>query len=53
MTACPRNGIRHKMLSAFNVWMEIPQAELAIISNVVDMLHNASLMLDDIEDRSN
>ncbi|KAJ6570532.1 isoprenoid synthase domain-containing protein, partial [Mycena vulgaris] len=35
-----------------NVWMEVPQAELAIISNVVDMLHNASLMLDDIEDGS-
>ncbi|KAJ7351363.1 isoprenoid synthase domain-containing protein [Mycena albidolilacea] len=48
----PGNGVREHLLSAFNLWMDVPQAEMEIIGKVVGMLHNASLMLDDIEDSS-
>ncbi|KAJ7721973.1 farnesyltranstransferase [Mycena olivaceomarginata] len=48
----PGNGMRERLLHAFNVWMDVPQAEMEIIANAVGMLHNASLMLDDIEDSS-
>lgn len=32
--------------------MQVPGDKLAIIKDVVDMLHNASLLVDDIEDGS-
>ncbi|KAK3748164.1 hypothetical protein QZH41_017989, partial [Actinostola sp. cb2023] len=37
---------------AFNVWLKIPDGRLEIISDIVKMLHNSSLMIDDIEDNS-
>jgi hypothetical protein len=40
----PGNGVRERLLSAFNLWMDVPQAEMEIIGKVVGMLHNASLM---------
>ncbi|KAF7326754.1 Terpenoid synthase [Mycena venus] len=48
----PGKGVRARLFSAFNVWMNVPQAEIEIIEKVVCMLHDASLMLDDIEDNS-
>ncbi|KAF9168336.1 geranylgeranyl pyrophosphate synthetase [Mortierella sp. AD010] len=40
-------------MEAFNVWIRVPAHELSIITKVVEMLHTASLMIDDIEDDSN
>ena len=37
---------------AFNHWFAIPSDKLLIISQIVEMLHNASLLVDDIEDNS-
>jgi len=37
---------------AFNHWLTIPDDRLILISEIVEMLHNASLMIDDIEDGS-
>ncbi|XP_054155136.1 geranylgeranyl pyrophosphate synthase-like isoform X2 [Oppia nitens] len=37
---------------AFNHWFNIPSDQLVIISDIVEMLHNASLLIDDIEDNS-
>lgn len=48
----PGKNIRSKLLVAFNHWMNIPQGKLKEISDIVQMLHNASLMIDDIEDNS-
>ena len=32
------------MIAAFNLWMEVPPNDLAIIGDIVSMLHNASLL---------
>lgn len=39
-------------MEAFNTWLHVPPEQLKIIGDVVNMLHNASLMIDDIEDGS-
>lgn len=40
----PGKDIRTTLISAFNRWLNVPRRELCLISNVVNMLHNASLM---------
>jgi len=49
---CPGKQIRTKLIQAFNHWLRIPEEKLRLISEVVEMLHNASLLIDDIEDNS-
>ncbi|KAF8317654.1 terpenoid synthase [Clavulina sp. PMI_390] len=44
--------IRSKLMEAFNEWLHVPPERLAIIANIVSMLHNASLLIDDVEDNS-
>ncbi|EIM91052.1 terpenoid synthase [Stereum hirsutum FP-91666 SS1] len=48
----PGKDIRTTLISAFNSWLNVPRRECCLISSVVNMLHNASLMIDDIEDNS-
>ncbi|KAJ7176600.1 isoprenoid synthase domain-containing protein [Mycena filopes] len=48
----PGKDIRTQLMAAFNVWINVPEDRLKIIAKVVSMLHNASLMVDDIEDDS-
>ncbi|XP_014678637.1 PREDICTED: geranylgeranyl pyrophosphate synthase-like [Priapulus caudatus] len=48
----PGKSIRTKLAQAFNYWLNIPAGKLAIIGEVTEMLHNASLLIDDIEDNS-
>jgi len=48
----PGKMIRGKLAQAFNHWMRIPEDKLMAISEIIHMLHNASLLLDDIEDNS-
>ncbi|XP_037792044.1 geranylgeranyl pyrophosphate synthase-like [Penaeus monodon] len=43
---------RGKLVEAFNYWMRIPEDKLMAISEVIYLLHNASLLIDDIEDNS-
>ncbi|KAJ6460003.1 isoprenoid synthase domain-containing protein [Mycena sanguinolenta] len=52
VSAMPGKGVRRDLLGALNVWMNVPEEKLNIISGLVGVLHNASLMLDDIEDNS-
>jgi len=52
ITASPGKEIRNRMIEAFNQWLQVPPAKLAIIAKVVSMLHSASLLVDDIEDDS-
>ncbi|KAJ6570964.1 isoprenoid synthase domain-containing protein [Mycena vulgaris] len=52
VSARPGKGVRGGLLRAFNLWMNVPPEGMEIISKVVDMLHHASLILDDIEDSS-
>ncbi|XP_046654709.1 geranylgeranyl pyrophosphate synthase-like isoform X1 [Daphnia pulicaria] len=44
--------IRVKLSLAFDYWLHINPEKLNIINDVVQMLHNASLLVDDIEDNS-
>lgn len=37
-------GIRSTLMSAFNLWLNIPAEKLVAIDHVISMLHNASLM---------
>ncbi|KAI1285744.1 Geranylgeranyl pyrophosphate synthase [Halotydeus destructor] len=37
---------------AFNLWLQVPEDQSNIVSEIVEMLHNASLLIDDIEDNS-
>ncbi|KAH8832701.1 terpenoid synthase [Flagelloscypha sp. PMI_526] len=44
--------IRPKLIEAFNIWLNVPEQELQAITRIVSKLHNASLLVDDIEDDS-
>lgn len=48
----PGKQIRTKLTKAFNYWLNIPLDKCSEIGNIVQMLHNASLLIDDIEDNS-
>lgn len=49
---CSGKQVRTKLIQAFNHWFKIPEMKLSVISDIVEMLHNASLLIDDIEDNS-
>ncbi|TPX13259.1 uncharacterized protein E0L32_006232 [Thyridium curvatum] len=43
---------RTQLISAFNVWLDVPDESLQVITRVIGMLHTASLLVDDVEDFS-
>ncbi|KAL7276017.1 geranylgeranyl pyrophosphate synthetase [Rhizina undulata] len=49
----PGKDVRQQLIAAFNLWLEVPEPSLGIITKVVAMLHTASLLVDDVEDNSN
>ncbi|KAG9050356.1 geranylgeranyl pyrophosphate synthetase [Tulasnella sp. UAMH 9824] len=52
VSSMPGKDIRGKMIEAFNLWLHVPEETLTTIAKVVGMLHNASLLVDDVEDDS-
>ncbi|KAL5047929.1 isoprenoid synthase domain-containing protein [Aspergillus fruticulosus] len=48
----PSKNNRNKFMDALNLWLRVPPSSFQRIKNIVHMLHNSSLMLDDIEDIS-
>ncbi|GMT23794.1 hypothetical protein PFISCL1PPCAC_15091 [Pristionchus fissidentatus] len=48
----PGKHIRSQLAAAFNDWLHIDEEKLKQIGAIVEMLHNASLLIDDIEDDS-
>ena len=40
------------MVDAFQLWLNIPESKAAQIKRIVGSLHDASLLIDDIEDNS-
>jgi len=48
----PGKNIRGKLTAGFNQWMKVPEEKVKSIGDIIQMLHNASLLLDDIEDSS-
>ena len=45
-------NVRTRLLKAFNVWLGAPEEKEKEIDELIKMLHNASLVIDDIEDNS-
>lgn len=52
ISAHPGKEIRPRFIEAFNLWLKVDEADLEVIRRVVTMLHNASLLMDDVEDNS-
>uniref|UniRef100_A0A1I8EFL5 Pre-mRNA-splicing factor 18 n=1 Tax=Wuchereria bancrofti TaxID=6293 RepID=A0A1I8EFL5_WUCBA len=48
----PGKQLRSQLAKAFNFWLQVDVEVLDSIMTVIEMLHNASLMIDDIEDSS-
>jgi len=48
----PGKGVRKVLMEAFNDWLKIEPGQVESISGLIAILHNASLMIDDIEDNS-
>lgn len=52
VSSMPSKGVRSSLIDAMNQWCQVPSAQLAVIKRVIDLLHNSSLILDDIQDNS-
>ncbi|KAJ5880891.1 Phyllocladan-16-alpha-ol synthase [Penicillium subrubescens] len=52
LESLPGKNMRSKFIQAFNTWLQVPQEHLEVVERVITMLHNASLLVDDIEDSS-
>lgn len=48
----PGKDVRGKLISCFAKWLPLPAEKLNVIKDIVASLHNASLLVDDIEDNS-
>ena len=52
VSSMPSKGVRTALIDSLNVWMEVEPKQLDCVKDVIKMLHNSSLILDDIEDGS-
>ncbi|XP_050298800.1 terpene synthase [Anthonomus grandis grandis] len=48
----PGKENRPKLARAFNFWLQVPEEKLNMVADIVQLLHNASLLIDDIQDSS-
>ncbi|CAG7829067.1 unnamed protein product [Allacma fusca] len=48
----PGKNVRSKLAIAFNHWLKVTPETLNKVCDVVELLHNSSLLIDDIEDGS-
>ncbi len=48
----PGKDIRGALIDCFNEWLQLPNDKIVIIKEIISSLHNASLLVDDIEDNS-
>ncbi|KAK7206822.1 geranylgeranyl pyrophosphate synthase [Myxozyma melibiosi] len=46
----PGKDLRRILVDGFNLWLQVPESSIEIISNIIARLHSASLLIDDIED---
>ncbi|KAF0542531.1 geranylgeranyl pyrophosphate synthase [Gigaspora margarita] len=52
LLSLPGQKTRSKLIEAFNHWLNVPEDKLSAIATVVEMLHAASILIDDVEDYS-
>lgn len=48
----PGKDVRGHLIDCFQQWLQAPEDKIVLIKDIVDSLHNASLLVDDIEDGS-
>ncbi|KAL5091818.1 hypothetical protein Trisim1_002630 [Trichoderma cf. simile WF8] len=51
-TSHPGKDFRSQIIAAFNAFLDVPPESLKAITSVVGMLHEASLLVDDVQDSS-
>ncbi|KAJ5803033.1 geranylgeranyl pyrophosphate synthase [Penicillium pulvis] len=52
LLSLPGKSVRTKVLFGFNQWFHVPAEKLMVINRVVELLHTASLLIDDVQDES-
>ncbi|KAF3909756.1 Dimethylallyltranstransferase [Arthrobotrys entomopaga] len=52
LSSLPGKDIRTQLIEAFNIYLRVPDESLGTIKHIIAMLHNASLLVDDVEDNS-
>nr|A0A2Z6FZ31.1 RecName: Full=Sesterterpene synthase btcA; Short=TS; AltName: Full=Betaestacins biosynthesis cluster protein A; Includes: RecName: Full=Terpene cyclase; Includes: RecName: Full=Geranylgeranyl diphosphate synthase; Short=GGDP synthase; Short=GGS; Includes: RecName: Full=Geranylfarnesyl diphosphate synthase; Short=GFDP synthase [Neocamarosporium betae]BBE36502.1 putative bifunctional terpene synthase [Neocamarosporium betae] len=52
MSSLPSKGVRSTLIHALNQWFQISSRNVTLIKEITSMLHNSSLILDDIQDQS-
>jgi len=52
VNSVPGKDVRGKLLDCFNLWLHVPSHYTNEIKSIIADLHNASLLIDDIEDNS-
>lgn len=48
----PSKNVRGSLVAALNTWLHIPRKSQQLIEEIIQLLHDASLILDDIQDNS-
>lgn len=51
-TSHPGKDFRSQVISAFDAWLQVPPSSLQVITKVIAILHESSLLLDDVQDSS-
>ncbi|KAJ5026979.1 geranylgeranyl pyrophosphate synthase [Bipolaris maydis] len=52
LKSMPSKGVRKALIDSLNVWFDVPTKKVKSIEEIIDTLHQSSLILDDIEDNS-
>ena len=52
INSIPGKDVRGKLIDCFNLWLRVPTHSAKQIKSIIADLHNASLLIDDIEDNS-
>eukprot|EP00743_Colponemidia_sp_Colp-15_P007596 GILK01008213.1.p1 GENE.GILK01008213.1~~GILK01008213.1.p1 ORF type:complete len:314 (+),score=45.68 GILK01008213.1:34-975(+) len=52
LSQMPGKEVRAKLIDAFQIWLQIPEDRTEPIKKIIQKLHTASLLIDDIEDNS-
>ncbi|KAM4057609.1 polyprenyl synthetase domain-containing protein [Hirsutella rhossiliensis] len=48
----PGKDFRSQVIAAFDAWLQVPPSSLQVITKVIAILHESSLLLDDVQDSS-
>ncbi|SCV03125.1 LAME_0H07910g1_1 [Lachancea meyersii CBS 8951] len=52
LASSPGKNFRSELIQIFNSFYRLPEAQIHVISKLVEILHTSSLLVDDIEDNS-